>query len=57
MGDIGYVASALNGEGQRNYDQNRYKIFGLELDGERDHQDFVLAEDDSESDQNREHAA
>src|SRR5450755_1572941 len=56
MGYVSHIAAALNGEGQGHNDQNRNEIFGLERNGERNHQDFVLTEYDSERDQDSEYS-
>ena len=56
MGDIGHVAAALDGEGQGHDDQDRDEILGFEREGERDQQDFVLAEDHPERDEDSEHS-
>src|SRR5579872_5143945 len=50
-------ASAADGQGRRNDDQNQNEIFCLDEEGERNHHDFVLAKDHAEGHENGKNAA
>src|SRR4029077_16295938 len=57
VGEVGGAASAADGKGDRDYDQNEHKVLRLDQCGKREKENFVFSKHHPVGHQDREHSA